>query len=193
MSASSSLSFHVSACHHRTNDAAFRLSEEMRELISNFKGSRCGIYNIYCFSHLNHEKTIMCMHARWSNTFDQLPISGKDLCVFFYSTRKKRPMMMPEYAADIVKFLYVLGETWKHLPPWCASQFPSWPTEPHSSRGDLFWYGFRGICSMFSIHWMSKGFSSSSCKIPENQLCLTLASGSSRGNPGKKRSKSVWN
>lgn len=69
----------------------------------------------------------------------------------------------------------------KNVSPWCASQFPLQATKLQSSRDDPLWLGFHGIYSMFSIHWMSKGFSSSSCKIPESQLCVMFPSPSSRG------------
>lgn len=133
------------------------------------------------------------VHAFDMNKLDQQPIPGKYFLVFFYSSRQKSLIMIPEYTVDIVKFLYVFRETWKNLPPWCVSRFPSWTRKPQSSRDDLVWLGLHSMCCMFSIQWMSKGFSSSSCKIPENQLCITLASGSSRGNPAKKRRKSASN
>lgn len=55
----------------------------------------------------------MYVHAFDMNKLDQLPIPVKIkyFLAFFYSSRQKSLIMIPEYTADIVKFLYVFRET----------------------------------------------------------------------------------
>lgn len=135
---------------------------------------------------------LMYVHAFDMNKLDQLPIPGKCFLVFFYSSRQKSLIMIPEYTAGIVKFLYVFRETWKNLPPSWVSRFPSWTRKPQSSR--VVWLGLHSMCCMFSIHWMSKGFSSSSYKNPRKPAVYNISIRiQQRKSCKKKRSKSASN